>query len=81
MSPQPEAMGFADRKVVFDLLEDLRLAWEGILNQYANSKELGTERGGVRYVDAHMAVHNFFKLTLDNIVTESKLTGEAAAQF
>lgn len=79
--PQPEAMGFADRKVVFDLLEDLRAAWERILNDYAHEHELETQRGGVRYVDAQMAVHNFFKLALDNIVREAGLTGHAAAEF
>lgn len=74
--PQPEAMGFGDRKVIFDLLEDLRAAWETILNDYARQHD-----GGVRYVDAHMAVHNFFKLVLDNIVREFGLTGHAAAEF
>ena len=81
MSPQPDLMGFADRKVVFDLLEDLRGAWETILNDYAVEHDLPTERGGVRYVDAHMACHNFFKLALDNIVIQAQLTGEPAAQF
>jgi hypothetical protein len=81
MSPQPELAGFADRKVVFDLLERMRAAWETILNDYADAHDLATERGGVRYVDAHMAAHNFFKLVLDNIVRESGLTGEAAATF
>jgi hypothetical protein len=79
MSPQPNVAAFANRKVVFDLLEDLRAAWEKILNDYA--KELGTGRGGVRYVDAQMAVHNFFKLALDHTVRDAKLTGETAAQF
>ena len=79
--PQPEPMGFADRKVVFDLLEDLRAAWETILNDYARQHDLATQRGGVRYVDAQMAVHNFFKLALDNIAREAGLTGQAAAEF
>lgn len=78
---QPEMMGSADRKVVFDLLEDLRVSWENILNEYAETHELDTERGGVRYVDAHMACHNFFKLALDHIVEQAHLTGEAAAIF
>ncbi len=81
MSPQPDLMGFADRQVVAALLEELRAAWEQILNDYAVEHDLPTARGGVRYVDAHMAVHNFFKLVLDHIVRESGLTGEAAAQF
>jgi len=54
--PQPELMGFADKKVVFDLLEDLRVAWEGILNDYANTHDLKTSGGGVRFVDAYMPV-------------------------
>jgi hypothetical protein len=80
---QPEAMGVADKKVVFDLMEDLRAAWERILNDYAEGKSsaghLQTERGGVRYVDGWMACHNFFKLALDHLVSEAGLTGEAAA--
>jgi hypothetical protein len=62
------------------LLEDLRAAWEKILNDYAHSRELGTERGGVRYLDGWMACHNFFKLALDNLVHDAGLEGEAAAQ-
>ena len=82
-----EKMGQANRQVVFDLVEDLRAAWEKILNDYADGRtsagDLQTERGGVRYVDAMMAVHNFHKLALDNIVNEDNaaLTGEPAAQF
>jgi hypothetical protein len=81
MSPgQPDApFGVADRRVVFDLLEDLRAAWEKILNDYANARDLGTARGGVRYVDGWMACHNFFKLALDNLVHDAGLEGEAAA--
>jgi hypothetical protein len=74
------ALGLADKKVVFDLLEDLRSAYEKILNDYAETHSLKTERGGVRYVDAWMACHNFFKLAMDNVVREAGLTGEAAAQ-
>jgi hypothetical protein len=73
-------MGLADKRVVFDLLEDLRSAWETILNDYARIHDLKTERGGVRYVDGWMACHNFFKLALDNLVRESGLIGESAAQ-
>ena len=72
--------GRADKRVVFDLLDELRLAWEKILNEYAETHRLETERGGVRYVDGWMACHNFFKLALDNLVSEGRLTGEAAAQ-
>jgi len=79
MSPEPVPVGVADRRVVFDLLEDLRAAWEKILNDYANAKDLGTERGGVRYVDGWMACHNFFKLALDNLARDAGLEGEAAA--
>jgi len=80
MADQPAApFGVADRKVVFDLLEDLRAAWEKILNDYADSKDLQTARGGVRYVDAWMACHNFFKLALDNMARDAGLEGEAAA--
>lgn len=67
--------------MVFDLVEDLRSAWETILNDYADQHDLQTTSGGVRYVDAHMAVHNFFKLALDNIVQDAELAGEAAAEF
>lgn len=77
--------GRADLKVVFDLLEDLRKAWEQILNNYAEGitsmGNLPTERGGVRYLDAWMTGHNFYKLLLDNLVADANLTGEAAAQF
>jgi hypothetical protein len=80
-----EPFGRADKKVVFDLLEDLRAAWEKILNDYADGKtspgNLQTERGGVRYVDGWMACHNFFKVALDHLVTEAGLHGEAAAQL
>ena len=80
MPGQPEArFGSADRKIVFDLLEDLRAAWEQILNDYANTHDLQTTRGGVRFVDGWMACHNFFKLALDHLVSEAGLTGEAAA--
>lgn len=81
MTDQPIAAGLADKRVVFDLLEDLRAAWEQIINDYARTHDLPTERGGVRYVDAWMACHNFFKLALDNVVREAQLTGEAAAQL
>lgn len=81
ISEQPVAFGVADKRVVFDLLEDLRGAWEKILNDYARTHVLTTERGGVRYVDAWMACHNFFKLALDNVAAEAGLTGEAAAQL
>lgn len=74
------AFGAADKRVVFDLLEDLRVAWEKILNDYAATHSLKTERGGVRYLDGWMACHNFFKLALDHLVSEAGLTGEAAAQ-
>lgn len=74
-------VGLADKRVVFDLLEDLRAAWEKILNDYARLHSLETERGGVRYVDGWMACHNFFKLALDHQVQEAGLTGEAAAQL
>ena len=73
-------LGYADKRIVFDLLEDLRAAWEKILNDYADSRSLQTERGGVRYLDGWMACHNFFKLALDNLVRDAGLTGEAAAQ-
>lgn len=79
--PEPILMGMADRTVVFRLVNELRGAWEQILNDYAATHPLKTERGGVRYVDAHMAVHNFFKLALDHIVGEARLTGEPAAHF
>jgi hypothetical protein len=69
---QPELAGVADKRVVFDLLDELRLAWEKILNDYAQSHDLQTERGGVRYIDGWMACHN--------MVREAGLTGEAAAQ-
>lgn len=71
----------ADRRVVFDLLEDLRAAWERILNDYAQQHALQTQRGGVRYLDGWMACHNFFKLALDNLVRDAGLTGDAAAQL
>lgn len=68
-----------------DLVEDLRAAWEKILNDYADGRtsagNLPTERGGVKYVDAWMATHNFFKLVLDNLAGDAGLKGEAAAQF
>lgn len=77
--------GAADTKVVFDLLEDLRVAWQKILNDYADGKtspgNLQTERGGVRYIDGWMACHNFFKVALDHLVSEAGLEGEAAAQL
>jgi hypothetical protein len=79
MSEPIAPFGVADRKVVFDLLEDLRAAWETILNDYAAAKDLGTARGGVRYVDGWMACHNFFKLAMDNLVRDAELEGEAAA--
>ena len=75
-----QVAGVADKRVVFDLLDDLRRAWEQILNEYARTHELQTERGGVRYVDGWMACHNFFKLALDHLVSEAGLDGEAAAQ-
>lgn len=81
MSRPPDLMGVADLSIVFDLLEDLRAAWEQILNDYARQHALATERGGVRYVDSMMAVHNFHKLALDHIVAEAAMTGEPAAQF
>jgi hypothetical protein len=83
MVPEPDVV--ADRRVVFDLLEDLRAAWQRILNDYAaghtSAGHLPTERGGVRYVDGWMACHNFFKLALDHLVREADLHGEAAAQL
>jgi hypothetical protein len=80
LSNQPIALGVADKKVVFDLLDELRRAWETILNEYAETHQLQTERGGVRYVDGWMACHNFFKLALEHLVSEARLDGEAAAQ-
>lgn len=83
--PILDEVGRADPSVVFDLLEDLRAAWERILNDYAAGRTsagaLPTTRGGVRYLDAWMACHNFFKLALDNVVRDSALDGEAAAQL
>lgn len=73
--------GTANREVVQDLLEAMRAAWEKILNDYAESRELKTARGGVRYIDAQMAVHNFHKLAIGHIVDEAELKGEAAAQL
>jgi hypothetical protein len=73
----------ADKRVVLDLLEDLRAAWEKILNDYAAGRtsagNLQTERGGVRYVDAWLALHNLFKLGLDNLVADAGLKGEQAS--
>lgn len=76
-----QAAGVADKRVVFDLLDDLRRAWEQILNDYARTHSLQTDRGGVRYIDGWMACHNFFKLALDHLVSDSTLQGEAAAQL
>jgi hypothetical protein len=75
----PELVGVADKRVVSDLLDELRLAWQKILNDYAQAHDLQTERGGVRYIDGWMACHNFFKLALDHLVREAGLTGKAAA--
>jgi hypothetical protein len=74
--------GVANKRVVFDLLDELRRAWEKILNEYAETHALKDERGeptGVRYVDGWMACHNFFKLALDHLVEEAGLKGEEAA--
>lgn len=65
-----ELVGQADKRVVFDLLEDLRQAWERILNSY--HKRVG-------YVNGLMAVHNFHKLALDHIVEEACLPPKEAA--
>lgn len=77
MSSAP--FGVANKKVVFDLLEDMRQAWERVLNDYARTHDLDTERGGVNYIDGWMAGHNLLKLILDDIVREAGLEGEAAA--
>jgi hypothetical protein len=74
-----QAFGYADKRIVFDLLDELRKAWERILNEYAETHDLKTERGGVRYIDGWMACHNFFKVALDHLVAEAQLQGEAAA--
>lgn len=78
-------MGIADIRVIGDLMEDLRAAWEKILNDYSagttSAGNLSTERGGVRYVDAMMATHNFHKLAVINICADAGFTGRPAAEF
>src|SRR5262245_52727110 len=70
-----------NRKVITDLTDQLREAWERILNAYAETHDLKTERGGVRYIDAQMALHNFHKHGLDHIVDGSTMTPADAAVF
>jgi hypothetical protein len=62
----------AEKRRVFDLLDELRRAWEKILNDYHED---------VPFVDGLMALHNFHKLGLDHIVAEARMRGEPAAQF
>lgn len=62
----------ADKRRVFDLLDELRRAWERILNDHHEA---------VPYVDGLMALHNFHKLGLDHIAQEAGMVGETAAQF
>lgn len=63
----------ADKRRVFDLMDELRLAWERILTD---------AREPIPYIDGFMAVHNFHKLALDHIITqEAGLSGEAAARL
>lgn len=62
----------ADPTRVFNLLEDLRRAWETILNGYHEQ---------VPFMDGMMALHNFHKLGLDHIVAEAQVTGVQAAVF
>ena len=78
---EPILAGTADRAVVFDLVEDLRKGWETVLNDYARSRAFQTERGGVRYVDALMAGHNFFKLIVMNLADDAGLVGREKAAF
>lgn len=67
----------ANRTVVFDLLDELRLAWQGILNAYPEQKGHGV----IDYMDGCMAVHNFHKLALDHVITEAAMDAPHAEAF
>lgn len=63
--------------VVFDLVDELRRAWERILNEYPMQKG----HKPVDYIDGAMAVHNFHKLALDHVITEAAMDVPHAEVF
>jgi hypothetical protein len=65
-------IGQADKTRVFDLTEDLRKAFEKILNEYHED---------VPFIDAFMAVHNFHKLVVLDLIDRQGLTGNAKKIF
>lgn len=65
--PLPQLI--ADEPVVRELLEDLRVAYENVLNAYPEKHEGKT----VQYIDAAMAVHNLHRLALRHVIDDSGL--------
>lgn len=63
--PLPELT--ADESAVREILEDLRVAYENVLNAYPDKHDGQT----VRYIDAMMAVHNLHRVVISHVLEES----------